>query len=323
MNYIIMDLEWNQSPHGKGGENPKLPFEIIEIGAVKLDENLNFTDEFNEIICPEIYQELHFKIQEVTHIDMDDFMRNGKSFPQVISRFFEWCGEDYIFCTWGSMDLTELQRNMDFYSIEDALKRPLFYYDVQKLYSLSAEDGKEKKALDSVVESLDIPFDRPFHRALDDAHYTALIMKRIDFKSVEEFLSVDYFKPPQTVKEEIHIVFQNYSKYVSKVYNTREEALLEKRVLSTRCYVCGRLLRKKIRWFSSNTKFYFCLAICPAHGYLKGKLRIKKAEDNKVYVVKTLKLVDEEGAKAVRRKQEDLRERRKERRKKEALQNRT
>ena len=38
MNYIIFDLEWNQCPQGKTRENPKLPFEIIEIGAIKLNE---------------------------------------------------------------------------------------------------------------------------------------------------------------------------------------------------------------------------------------------------------------------------------------------
>ena len=37
MDYVIFDLEWNQCPYGKEKENPKLPFEIIEIGAVKMD----------------------------------------------------------------------------------------------------------------------------------------------------------------------------------------------------------------------------------------------------------------------------------------------
>ena len=38
MNYIVFDLEWNQSPGGKRWSNSQLPFEIIEIGAVKLNE---------------------------------------------------------------------------------------------------------------------------------------------------------------------------------------------------------------------------------------------------------------------------------------------
>ena len=37
MDYIVFDLEWNQCPDGKEREVPALPFEIIEIGAVKLN----------------------------------------------------------------------------------------------------------------------------------------------------------------------------------------------------------------------------------------------------------------------------------------------
>ena len=38
MNYIVFDLEWNQSPGGKRWSNSRLPFEVIEIGAIKLNE---------------------------------------------------------------------------------------------------------------------------------------------------------------------------------------------------------------------------------------------------------------------------------------------
>ena len=37
MNYIVFDLEWNQCPDGKEKEIKDMPFEIIEIGADKLD----------------------------------------------------------------------------------------------------------------------------------------------------------------------------------------------------------------------------------------------------------------------------------------------
>lgn len=47
MNYIVFDLEWNQCPAGKNGSDPDLPFEIIEIGGIKLNEkekrSVNFT----------------------------------------------------------------------------------------------------------------------------------------------------------------------------------------------------------------------------------------------------------------------------------------
>ena len=36
MEYIVMDLEWNQNHLRKSHQHSDLPFEIIEIGAVKV-----------------------------------------------------------------------------------------------------------------------------------------------------------------------------------------------------------------------------------------------------------------------------------------------
>lgn len=47
MNYIVLDLEWNQSNTGEEPEVKEIPFEIIDIGAIKLDENRIMIDEFN------------------------------------------------------------------------------------------------------------------------------------------------------------------------------------------------------------------------------------------------------------------------------------
>ena len=47
MNYIVFDLEWNQSPGGKRWSNSQLPFEIIEIGAVKLNEKKKNCGQFS------------------------------------------------------------------------------------------------------------------------------------------------------------------------------------------------------------------------------------------------------------------------------------
>lgn len=44
MNYIVFDLEWNQCPDGKEKEIKDMPFEIIEIGAVKLDSQRRVID---------------------------------------------------------------------------------------------------------------------------------------------------------------------------------------------------------------------------------------------------------------------------------------
>ena len=111
MDYIVFDLEWNQSSDGQEKEIKEIPFEIIEIGAVKLDENFQLKDRFNHLIKPKVYHKMHDFTRKLIHIKMEE-LENEKYFPEVMEEFLDWCGEDYIFCTWGPLDLTELQRNM-------------------------------------------------------------------------------------------------------------------------------------------------------------------------------------------------------------------
>ena len=131
MKYIVLDLEWNQSAYGRAGEHPRLPFEIIEIGAVKLDHKYRLESEFRELITPKIYRKLHHTIRNMLNYDEKDLQREGKPFKDVCKRFLDWCGEDSVFCTWGMSDLFYLQNNMDFYYM-DKLPYPVHYYNIQQ-----------------------------------------------------------------------------------------------------------------------------------------------------------------------------------------------
>ena len=71
MNYIVFDLEWNQCPYGKERENKKIPFEIIEIGAVKLNEERKEIERFQQVIRPTVYHRLHFRTKEILNIDQE------------------------------------------------------------------------------------------------------------------------------------------------------------------------------------------------------------------------------------------------------------
>lgn len=318
MNYIVLDLEWNQSPLGKEFENKKLPFEIIEIGAVRLNEQLEETGRFQKIIKPKVYRDLHYKTKQIVNLTMAD-LKKGEPFTKAMRSFLQWCGEEYIFCTWGNMDLIELQRNMKFFGMGEVYTTPLKFYDIQKFFSLLYEDGKLRRTLHYVVDYLHLEEKLEFHSALNDAIYTAQVIKNIDFEHIKKNYSIDCYNIPGSRKEEIHAVFDTYEKYISMGYETKDELMLDKEVLALECYVCKKKCRKKIRWFSNNNKTYYALGICKEHGYLKGKIRAKQAENGLFYAVKTTKLVDEEGADKVREKQNLLREKRKERRRRLAM----
>jgi len=311
--FIVFDLEWNQSSAGRDASLERLPFEIFEIGAVKLNEDMEVVSEFHRLIRPCVYRQMHFIISEVTHVSMEELQEYGEPFRQVMEEFLDWCGEDYLFCTWGSMDLTELQRNMVYHGMEIPFENPLLYYDVQKLFSLDFLDGKTRESLEDAVEFLKLGGEEPFHRALDDAMYTAKVLRCLALREVGQYVSVDYYRIPECSRQEFALQFPDYSKYVSRGFETKEEAMKDKRLTDMVCYKCNRMLRKKIRWFSYGQKFYLCLAVCPEHGLMKGKIRMKHAEDGSVFAVKTQKLVSEEEAALIARKKEETRQKRAER----------
>lgn len=313
MNYIIMDLEWNQSNTGTEKEVRELPFEIIEIGAIKLNKDHKMIDEFSELIKPVVYKEMHHITRKLIHLQIEE-LEKGRPFPEVMGQFLNWCGEDYIFCTWGPLDLTELQRNIRFYGMKPLCDRPMAFLDVQKLFSIVYEDSKTRRALEYAVDFLEMEKDIPFHRAFSDAYYTAKILAGLPDPAIEKLVSYDVFMTPKTREDEIHVVFDSYAKFISREFADKTEALADREVSSTKCYLCHKNLRKKIKWFSPNGRHYYSLAYCDKHGYMKGKIRIRKAESDRVYVVKTLKFISEEDAGKIAGRQDRARELRRQKR---------
>ena len=149
MNYIVLDLEWNQSSTTPG-TNEKVPFEIIEIGAVKLNDERLMVDQFSALIKPQIYNTMHYMTGKLVHLKMQE-LANERPFKEVMNEFLSWCGSDYTFVTWGPLDLTELQRNMVYYGFKPLSDRPLPFYDAQKLYAILLDHSKERKSLEPII----------------------------------------------------------------------------------------------------------------------------------------------------------------------------
>lgn len=292
MEYIVLDLEWNQSNTGKEDAVEKLPFEIIEIGAIKLNKERVMVSEFNELIKPHVYHEMHKITSKLIHIQMQELER-GRPFPEVGGDFVRWCGqEEQLFCTWGTLDLTELQRNMAYYEMPLLAPGPLPYLDVQKLFAIAYEERKIRRNLEYAIDFLHIEKDIPFHRAFSDAYYTAKILIRIleEHPEVVVNLSYDTFCPPKDRGDEVKAQFDTYVKYISREFKDKTEAFADKEVVSSKCYLCHRNLRKKIKWFSANGRHYYCVAYCEKHGYLKGKIRVRKGKRKEQYFEQDLKI---------------------------------
>ena len=194
-------------------------------------------------------------------------------------------------------------------------EKPFQYYDVQKLFSIAFEDKKKRRTLQYAVEFLNINEEVPFHRADADAVYAAEILKRVsEVEGVLKNYSFDTYRLPKNKAEEIKVIFDDYAKYISREFPSKVLAMNDKDVVSTRCFLCGSKTRKRIPWFSNNGKSYYSVMVCPKHGNIKGKIRMKRSTHDKIYVVKTMKQINMDTVNDIVDKRNQLREVRRERR---------
>lgn len=184
MNYIVFDLEFNMFFRFRKGQfaNPALKNEIIQIGAVKLNERLETIGEFNLIIKPIIYKRINPYVKKKTNINSGMVVK-GKSFNEAIESFSAWLGGDAILCSWGHDDILGLRDNCQFYGY-DGLSFDK-YIDIQQIY-MNLGSLSKQPSLEGAVEGLGIEKTSPFHDAFSDAYYTSEIFKKVfDFsKSV-------------------------------------------------------------------------------------------------------------------------------------------
>lgn len=299
--FIVMDLEWNQGSPKK--TIPEMPFEIIEIGSVRLDPDLIETGRFHRLIRPTAYPSMHYINAKIVHLKNSD-LKPEKGFKTVAEEFLDWCGnlDEVTFCTWGDMDLTELQRNLRYHGMPPLCDGPMKYLDIQKLFSLSEENGKIRRSLEYAVRSLQIRETTGFHRALADASYTGMIFREIAKPELLERVSFDVYQPPVTREKEIHIRFDTYSKDIYRLFPDKQSLLEDPEVCTVRCCFCGRRAKQKIRWFPASNKHLLSLCSCRMHGLLRSKLRIRKADNGMVYGIKTTRSISEADSAALYQK---------------------
>lgn len=121
MHYVVMDLEWNQAMSSKSSVFNKLPIhlrgEIIEIGAVKLNEDMTPGEEFKIDVKPVYFKRMHYKVKKLTGFDRER-LAAGVSFPEALAQFRAWCGDDVTFLTWGCDDQGILEQNIIIHDLD-------------------------------------------------------------------------------------------------------------------------------------------------------------------------------------------------------------
>ncbi|MDP4144274.1 MAG: 3'-5' exonuclease [Bacillota bacterium] len=244
MSYIIFDLEFNQDYNFVKDDDYKkatnCPFEIIQIGAVKLDENLKILSCFCELVKPKIYNNIHPFVKKITGIRMSQ-LRSAKPFREVYKEFIEFITSDRtILCVWGMTDLKELFRNVQYHKLNSFLI-PREYINVQFYASklLNCPQGTNI-GLRNSVELFNIPMTNTFHNALNDSIYTAEVFKIVYNENIKPKLYIPNSTVNSTRQNEEKQEVDTYSliKQFEKMF--KREMSQEEQSIIKLAYMMGR-----------------------------------------------------------------------------------
>ena len=244
MNYIVFDLEFNQgynfTNETKNTINPKCPFEIIQIGAIKLNNDLETIETLDILVKPQVYPDLNPFVKELTGITMND-LDAGVSFNEMYNALLKFIGADSsVLCVWGATDVKELFQNIEYYKL-DALFVPKEYINIQSYASTSLNCKKGINiGLSNATESLNIPIKNKFHNALNDAYYTAEIFKIIYSKKIKPNI---YIRNKHTLLNRSNT--QTYKTDFPKLINQLEkmfkrEMTVDERSIIKLAYIMGK-----------------------------------------------------------------------------------
>ena len=175
MIHIVIDLEMNPIKRDLKEVRKFLQDEVIEFGAVKLDENYQQFDTFQLYVKP-AFCKISNHITQLTGIT--DAMVEGKEeFSESFKKFFDWIGTwDMKIYSWSNSDINQLKNECS-YKIPD--------FDVAKLESQWIDIQKEfddrigvsaNLALKHAVGAMNRDFKGTQHTALADAENTAAIL---------------------------------------------------------------------------------------------------------------------------------------------------
>lgn len=303
MNYIVMDMEWNQPWPGSPSSKKVLPVqirgEIIQIGAVRITEDGEVADEFQVMIRPKFYRHLNRRVSKLTGIKENRLRDEGVPFPEAMELFRSWCGEDIVFLTWGFDDIGILRENLQLFDMDTAFTDR--WYNAQMIFNAQTDGSNSQKALKTAMETLGIEATRPAHDALGDAYHTALICARLDLpKGMAEYDEAlksheNGFHGAELPGCIARKVFYDYAdKRAALGAMSGEENL---------CPVCGgRMLGS--RWFAQPGHRYMDLATCPEHGKFLIRVRLSLQENGLTRVSRLTYEATSEAAEAYARRAE-------------------
>lgn len=171
--YLLLDLE---ATCCNDGSIPKLDTEIIEIGAMVIDQDLNIISTFSELIRPVHYPVLHSFCTELTSITQED-VDLADTFDLVSKRFSDWVSKysPVWYGSWGMYDKRHLDRESEKFFVSNPVG---LMPHINLKHAFSVCTGiKKGKGMRKAMRIVRIEFEGTQHRAMIDVDNMLRIIK--------------------------------------------------------------------------------------------------------------------------------------------------
>lgn len=269
MNYILLDLEWNSAYSTRCS---KFINEIVQIGAVKLDESLRFVDDITIMVHSQLTKRLSSRFKQLTHISNDEMLA-GVYLSEAIEIYNDWAGTDTLTLTWSTSDLYAIAENCRCFA--DG-KRFLMerYVDLQGFVQdhlhRNGHEFTNQLSLKTAAEMLSLETDGlELHTARDDSMLSAELFKTTFDKDRLMAVSKDASKP------------DFYKRLLFKPYNITSinDSEVDKETLRFKCDKCGTYSKRKTKWKYKNHWFSATFKCRKCGNCFVGRLAFKKHYD--------------------------------------------
>lgn len=275
MNYVILDLEWN------GGYSAKMNGyvnEIIEFGAVKLDETMQIIGQFSMLVKPKLTKRLRSWVRDLTALTNKE-LEDGDTFLYALSKFRAFAAH-CVLMTWSTSDLTALQSNCRCYGKNGRLPFIKQYVDLQMYcQEMLGINDRSPVSLAAAAERLALDIkDIPLHRAIGDCIISAKCLQKLYSKGAMK----------AHIRQADCDAFYHWLSFHNTYLCNMENPLIDKTAMYLNCGICGARADRLTSWESKNRAFYAAFA-CPHCGCgFKGKIMFRLKADGMTVVKKIL-----------------------------------
>ena len=176
MNYLVVDFEFTfyKRPVGR----PRAFFaEIIEIGAVKLDESLKECGNLQNFVKPHFFPK-HAKDAMDFCMITDADMKKAITFPAMLEKMSAmYEAGNTLFVAWGDSDYKVLAEGCSRHKLENPVLQT-DYLDLAEAYKLWR--GEENTpGLKTAITEMEVTADGLAHTAFDDAYNTGKVLAKM------------------------------------------------------------------------------------------------------------------------------------------------